>query len=317
MVRLFFKRISKITILNLMMFLFILLVAITVLSIPKDIEFYYSSGRLHSSETVTSILTKSKENINVLFSGNVLNTYLGGYGRIGSIGELLKDSLKKSSILFIGSIILSMTIGIIKGILDSRRESDSTLKLLSTLFPLSIPDILSIVLVQSLGAYLYFNGIKFLGLGPIMYAGSDNWTQCIYPMLALSIVPAAYIARITASAIESVYDKEYILAARGKGCSEFRIIMVHTIKNALANVLAAIPNIIAIMFSSLIIVEIVFTYKGLGYQIYDFNFRVGQNPDGERIAFIIFLLSLIVIYYALITIASILRDVILPDLNEE
>lgn len=317
MIRLYMKKISKIIILNLLMFAFIFAVAIIVLNIPKDIDFRYSSGSIQVTKSLETILANTKENIKTLTKEGVLDIYIGGPYRDGTIKELLGDYIKKSSILFIGAITLAMIIGIPKGILDSRRKKGSTFKLFFTLVPLSIPDLLSVVFVQSLGAFLYLKGIKFFGLGPIMYTGSQSLVQSIYPTIALSLIPIAYIARITTTAIESVYNKDYILAARGKGCSEFRIIWVHTLKNALTEVLAAFPNIIAVMFSSLIVVERIFYYKGIGYQIFDFNFNTGLNPDGEKIAFTVFLLSLIVIYYLLITITSILRDIILPDLSSE
>lgn len=310
MAEIYFKKISKIILLNLLMFIFIFIVAISVLSIPRDIDFYYSSGGFHSTESFETVIVNAKDNIKLIFSTNVFETFIKGSRLMVTIGDLLKTTLKKSTIIFMGSIILALLFGIIKGIFDSRRKKDSTLKLLVTLFPLSIPDIFSVVLIQSFGAFLYFKGIKFLGLGPIMYVGSDSWVQSIYPIIALSIVPAAYIARITASAIERVYDKDYILAARGKGCSELRIIMVHTMRNALAEILAAFPNIIAIMFSSLIVVEVVFSYKGLGYYIYTLNSHAGQEG---RMGFIVLLLTLVAIYYGLMIITSILKDVILPD----
>lgn len=311
MVQVYMKKISKIVLFNLLMFSFIFVVALGVLSIPNDIDFYYSSGGFHSTESFGSIINRAIENIRLIFSDNAFDTIIKGPHLMISVGNLLKTALMRSSIVFIGSIVLALIIGILKGILDSRRKKDSTLKLLITLFPLSVPDILSVVLIQSFGAFLFLKGMKFLGIGPILYVGSDNWYQAIYPIIALSIVPAAYIARITATAIERVYDKDYILAARGKGCSEFRIIMVHTIKNALAEILAAFPNIIAIMFSSLIVVEIVFSYKGLGYYIFNLSSHGGQ---GGRIGFIIFLLCLVVIYYGLMIVTSILKDIILPDM---
>jgi len=46
-------------------------------------------------------------------------------------------------------MLLAVVIGIPKGIIDSRKkEKSGTIKLLKSLIPLSIPDILTIVLVQ-------------------------------------------------------------------------------------------------------------------------------------------------------------------------
>ena len=84
-------------------------------------------------------------------------------------------------------------------------------------------------------------------------------------------------------------------------------------KNALAEIIAAFPNIIAIMFSSLVVVEVVFSYKGLGYYIYTLNYHAEQ---GGRMGFIVLLLTMVAIYYGLMIITSILKDVILPDAGE-
>jgi len=112
---------------------------------------------------------------------------------------------------------------------------------------------------------LYNNGISLLGLGPLPAFGDEGFVNAIYPIISISILPAAYIARITATTIEENFEKPYILAARGKGCSRVQIIKNHMMKSIIYEVLSGFPTVMGIMFSSLIIVERLFYFRGMGF----------------------------------------------------
>ena len=296
--------------LELLILVCVFIMGVFLLSVVPRMDFVYSDGRIHSTLSVEQMVEISTETVKTLWKGDVWHIFLEGVDRHKTIGELLKGALKNSSVLFIGAFLLALILGMAKGIFDSRRKRGSTLKILSTLMPLSVPDVLLIVIIQSIGVYLYSKNFRFFGLGPIRYVGSGHWTQAIYPTMAIASVAAAYVARITTVAIEEVYTREYILTARGKGCSELRIIMVHTMKHVLSKILAAFPSIISILFASLIITERIFAYKGIGFHFFDLNFRVIGSPVEEKMAFMVFTLALIMIYYLFLNIAKIISAVV-------
>jgi peptide/nickel transport system permease protein len=97
---------------------------------------------------------------------------------------------------------------------------------------------------------------------------SDGFFACLrsllLPSIALSLVYAALIARVTRASMLEVIANDYIRTAKAKGLSWKNILFVHALKNA------SIPivTIIGIGFSALIggavVTESVFALPGLG-----------------------------------------------------
>ena len=59
-------------------------------------------------------------------------------------------------------------------------------------------------------------------------------------------------------------NQEYVRTARAKGVSEQRVIMRHTLRNAMIPLLTAIALDIPILFASSFIIENVFNWPGIG-----------------------------------------------------
>ena len=308
-----YKKISFKIISNITIFLLISVSVIALINMPVDLDFYIEDGELHN----TLDFPQYKENIvrstKIMATGEVFKHKI--FGKSEDVGGLIKISLGRSMKIFALALILALIIGVPKGIFDSRRNNkQSNFKLLQTLIPLSVPDVLTISLVQMLGFYLYKNKISFLGLGPIMHIGYEHWTNGIYPVIALSLVPAAYIARITASSIEVVYDKDYILTARGKGCSELRIILNHTMRNILTDLIGSFPAITSIMFSSLFIVERIFYYPGIAFEMLALYAKPAKDGS-TTIALLGLAMSLAITYFILYTLLEIVNGVLSPRLD--
>ncbi len=87
------------------------------------------------------------------------------------------------------------------------------------------------------------------------------------PSILLGYYSLAYISRMTRSVMLEQLSQEYILTARVKGLSEWRIVIFHALRNA------AIPlvTIIALSYGGLlegsVLIETVFAWPGLGNYI--------------------------------------------------
>ncbi|GAA0772843.1 hypothetical protein GCM10008908_19970 [Clostridium subterminale] len=303
------KVVAKKILMNVLILLVILFLVIAVTGIPLDFDIISSNGKNTPNMEINVIFENMKNNFKIFFSGEAFKVRIQGE----TVGQLLvKTATKSLSILFFGAI-LAVILGIPKGIIDSRKNDRSgTIKLLQSLIPLSVPDILIIVLVQIFAIYLYNNGFSILGLGPIPAYGDETLVNAIYPIISISILPAAYIARITATTIEENFTKPYILAARGKGCSRFQIIKKHMMKSIIYGVLSGFPTVIGIMFSSLIIVERLFYYRGMGFYMIFFYTTDLIPPYEGGVAFMTFIVLLAIFYYFIFMIFNILKDIILP-----
>jgi peptide/nickel transport system permease protein len=86
----------------------------------------------------------------------------------------------------------------------------------------------------------------------------------ILPALVLGVSIAAYIARLTRSAMLEVLSQDYIRVARAMGVPERRIIFKLALRNALVPILAVIGVTFAWSFGNAILIEAVFSRPGLG-----------------------------------------------------
>lgn len=145
--------------------------------------------------------------------------------------------------------------------------------------------------------------------------GDETFSHAIYPIISISILPAAYISRITANIIEDSFTKPYILAARGKGCSRFQIIKNHMMKSIVFGVLSGFPTVIGIMFSSLIIVERLFHFQGIGFYLIYFYTTQLIPPYEAGIGFTLFIVALAIFYYFIFMLFNALKDILMPQIK--
>jgi oligopeptide transport system permease protein len=91
-----------------------------------------------------------------------------------------------------------------------------------------------------------------------------EWKHMIMPVVALAMLPAAYIARVTRASMLEVLNQDYIRTARAKGLREYRVVLRHTLKNALIPVLTVVGPIAALLASGSFIIETMFGIQGIG-----------------------------------------------------
>jgi peptide/nickel transport system permease protein len=111
-----------------------------------------------------------------------------------------------------------------------------------------------------------------LGIFPALGASSDPgfWTglhHLALPALVLGLSVAAYIARLTRSAMLEVLGQDHIRVARAMGVRESRIVWKLALRNAIIPILAVIGVTFAWSLGNAILVEVVFSRPGLGSTI--------------------------------------------------
>jgi len=89
-------------------------------------------------------------------------------------------------------------------------------------------------------------------------------SHLILPMIVLGTVPLAVIARMTRSAMLEVLGEDYIRTARAKGLSDFRVISIHALRNALIPVVTVIGLQVGVLFTGAILTETIFSWPGVG-----------------------------------------------------
>ena len=84
------------------------------------------------------------------------------------------------------------------------------------------------------------------------------------PTLTLTLVMLAYTSRMTRTSMIEVLERNFIRTARLKGVGERKVIFRHALPNALLPTITIVAMNIGWLMGSLVVVETVFSYPGLG-----------------------------------------------------
>ncbi|HEX6062364.1 MAG TPA: ABC transporter permease [Candidatus Limnocylindria bacterium] len=188
---------------------------------------------------------------------------LGGDRR--AMGQLLVDAYTKSMVLVLLAIVLAAAGGILVGVLAaaSRRSRVRAALLTFTTLAVSVPSFLLAILLILGGAEL--NARYGIRLWPTFGYGLDD--HLIVPVLVLAARPFAQIANFAYVATEDVLKLDYIRTARAKGLVESVILARHALGNAAIPIIGAVATGLSIALSTLPVVEVFFSWPGLGFAL--------------------------------------------------
>ncbi|CAH2604524.1 dipeptide ABC transporter membrane subunit DppB [Rhodovastum atsumiense] len=126
----------------------------------------------------------------------------------------------------------------------------------------------------------------------------DRLHRLVLPALTLGVVMAAYITRVTRSAMLQVLSEDYMRTARAKGMPWRRVVWRHGLRNAGLPVVTVVGLYVGILIGNSVLTEIVFNRPGLGKII------VGALNQRDYTM----LQGLMVIYCFLIVVVNLLTD---------
>lgn len=104
-------------------------------------------------------------------------------------------------------------------------------------------------------------------LGWLPVAGRDGASSLVLPVLALSLGPAAVLARIVRVEMLAVLDADFIRTARAKRLPARLVYFRHALPNALTATLTLGGLMLSAMVAGTVLVENVFAWPGLGSTI--------------------------------------------------
>jgi peptide/nickel transport system permease protein len=185
------------------------------------------------------------------------------------ITTMLADKLPNSLILLGLSLLIASIFGIIGGVfsVSTKTHQTTVLAAILTTGGYSIP---AFYFTIALIALLIIFGPQMgrtRTLLPLNGYGLDE--HLIVPTLALALRPAAEIARLTSEVMSDEMSKRYVLTARAKGLPWRLVTLKHIVPNLAPAIVAMIGNSMRYQISSLLIVEWVFLWPGLGKTVMD------------------------------------------------
>jgi peptide/nickel transport system permease protein len=181
------------------------------------------------------------------------------------VSHILASRLVVTAELTTLGLLLACLVGIPLGVTAAFRQNTTVDHLASAaaLIGLSLPDFwlgtLLVLLLSIKVRWLPPTGFVPLTLDPVA-----NLKLMIMPTLSLASGSAAYILRMTRSAVLEIRSQDYIRTAYGKGLPQRRIVSGHALRNALPPLLAVVGQQMAYLLSGVVVVESIFGIPGIG-----------------------------------------------------
>jgi len=187
------------------------------------------------------------------------------YGSNQPVSDILMNALPKTMSLALLSFVIALVIAVPAGIISATRKNsgaDTAVSLFAFL-GLSMPDFwLAILLIIVFAANLQW--LPAIGYVPLAEGFWPWFSHLILPAIAIGTGFSAVIARMIRSSMLEVLEADYMRTAASKGLTERVLLLRHALPNALIPVITVIGIAFALLISGAVVVENVFSIKGLG-----------------------------------------------------
>jgi glutathione transport system permease protein len=186
----------------------------------------------------------------------------GDFGRSYRSGapvrEVLGEHVGATLELSMAAIALAVVTGMGVGTLQAVRRN-------------SLPDYAStVVSVAGISTPAFFLGLLLIYVFSVDIhwfpsGGMSGIRSLVLPAVTLAAASAAVIARFTRSSLLEVLGEDYVRTAKAKGVPGRRVLMRHSLRNALIPVVTLIGLEFGFLLGGAIVVETVFSWPGLGW----------------------------------------------------
>ena len=176
-----------------------------------------------------------------------------------SVNSIIARSLPVSATIGILAYLLALVVGIIAGSIaalkpNSKRDYAS---MALAMLGISVPNfVLGPILILVFSLTLYW-------FPPSRWNGFPS-RNIVLPVLTLSALYMAYIARLTRAGMLEVLRSDYIRTARAKGLSETQVVIRHALRGGLMPVVSYTGPALAFLVTGTVVVERLFVLPGLG-----------------------------------------------------
>lgn len=229
-------------------------------------------GEQHSPEAAETLRRKLglHEPIYTQYWKWIGNALQGDFGRSiatgETVGEAIASALPKTLSIAIVSFIISVLIALPAGIIAALKRNSPTDYAVSVLafVGVSMPGFWFGIILIIIFA-VRFNWLPAIGYTPISEGGGWGWLQhLLLPALASGAAYAAILMRFVRAALLEVLGDDYVRTARAKGLREGSVVTRHALRNSLIPVVTVAGIQFALLLNGTVVIEIVFSIRGLG-----------------------------------------------------
>ena len=179
------------------------------------------------------------------------------------IAERLPATAELASAAMLVAVALALPLGLIAAVWRGTWVDQSAMGL--ALVGISVPGFW-------LGPLLAL--IFAVELGWLPVSGRGTLAHLVLPAITLGSALAAILARMTRASVLEELREQYVVAARARGASRVRAVVVHALRNSLIPIVTILGLQLGAVLTGSIITETIFSWPGVGrLLIQSINFR--------------------------------------------
>jgi oligopeptide transport system permease protein len=173
------------------------------------------------------------------------------------VNDIVKQHFPVSAELGGLAMLLAIVVGVPLGILAALRANKITdyLLMLFANLGFAVPSFL----VATLFIYFFASQLRWFPTN-----GWDTPSSKVLPVVALSLGPLTYFARIVRGQMLETLQQDYVRTAKAKGLRWKRVVIVHVLRNSLIPAVTAAGPLLGFLVTGSFIIENIFAIPGIG-----------------------------------------------------
>ena len=196
-----------------------------------------------------------------VFRGDWGQSYFLDMPVLQAIGEYFIPTLSLAVLAQVVALVFAIPMGMLASYKRGTAVDLATVSI--SLLGTAIPGfLLSMFFMLFFGVHLQL--LPVAGYAPLSQGLWEHLRYLILPALSLGLVQAAYITRMTRSAVLDVLYSNFIRTARAKGLRESAVVFRYALKNAGPTILTVIGQSFGGLVTGTIVTETIFNIPGLG-----------------------------------------------------
>ncbi len=188
------------------------------------------------------------------------------------VTDIVVPKFLNTLILVAASLFIAVIIGIPVGILSAVRQYSAVDRIgtASAVIGAATPTFwLALVLMYVFALKLRWfptSGMYNLrGDGGVL----DLLHHLVLPSIATAAIPLAVITRLVRSSMLEVIRADFVTALRAKGMGEWAVVCRHALRNAMPPIVSITGLQAGFLLGGTLFTEVIFTWPGIGLQLYD------------------------------------------------
>lgn len=222
-----------------------------------------------------------------MYMTNLVKGDLGeSYFKSDTVVNVMKQAVPLSLILLVSAIVTSILLSIVLGTVAGLNGNSWIDRLISSIA----------VLFQSMPNYWVSSVLIIIfsvNLGVLPSMDYQGPASCVLPTVALALPLTAVLTKVVRSSLIDSYNQEFVKVAYARGISKVAIYFKYALRNSVIPFVIALGTQLGFLVGSIVVVEYVFNFPGIGYTVLNAILRRDYNlVQGIIILFSVFFIVL-------------------------